>query len=360
MLFFLFTFILCAVILSNINKKLLYNDLFWLSMSWIFIIGTNLFSGVGWSYETSIEVYVFIAICFVSYVLGRRLSFARMPRRIFLQETNNNKIKLYILVGYIGLLLFVADYIRLNGVNAIQKSSYEISIFGSVGSLFIPVLLVQGLYLISEKLDRKGTISVGGVLLLLSYSVPCILNSGRESFLYVAIGFLVIYSYKKRDSKLDLHRFNLKKAGMTVVFILISVCLLGVIINISIGRYSNTQVSTFLATHDVSEKTIEEANKWGAFSNIYYNLLSYFGHQIPFLNFILKEYRGPYLFGMYEFNIISRRLPSFLGLDYRLVGQQLRVLFIKTGASFSGSWQTGLGSLVIDFSKYTTPIILEA
>ena len=57
---------------------------------------------------------------------------------------------------------------------------------------------------------------------------------------------------------------------------------------------------------------------------------------------------------MYELNIISRRLPTVLELDYKLGSAALNML---AGGRFRGDWQTVLGSLIVDFGKILTPII---
>lgn len=138
-------------------------------------------------------------------------------------------------------------------------------------------------------------------------------------------------------------------------FIICTVCF---IVHISKERFGDNEVSTFLNTHSVKLAAIREAETWGNFEFLYYNIASYFSHQLSFLEFIFKEYHGPYMFGMYELNIISRRLPTILDLDYNLVYQQLRQLYLLNGVSYSGDWFTILGSLIVDFGRFGSIVFM--
>lgn len=63
---------------------------------------------------------------------------------------------------------------------------------------------------------------------------------------------------------------------------------------------------------------------------------------------MFHEYSGPYMYGMFELNILSRRLPKFLGLDYTLVSNTVKYL---ANGRFKGDWFTIIGSLIVDFGK---------
>lgn len=193
--------------------------------------------------------------------------------------------------------------------------------------------------------------------MLTLYTIPCLLNSGRESILYVIIGVISIFGFdgyfKERKS---LRYINIRAFLRTISIAIIILLAFLFIIRISTKRFGSNEITTYLNTHNVSKLTIDQASKWGTLSFLFWNFISYFGHQIPFLEFIIQEYKGPYMLGMYEFNIVSRRMP-FSRLNYNLVYTQLQSLYLNTGQSFSGSWQTVLGSFIIDFTLWGTPIV---
>lgn len=349
---------ICAILLAIKlkGKKIIYNENAWLTMWWLLILGVYFTCGVKWDYELSKETFAFIILCYVAYLIFRFLGMKiKKNRSSYSKILSLNNLKKYEFIGYLGIILFLIDFLRLNSLGSITKASYNISIIGSIGILLIPVLLVLGLYYLTYNLIAKQKISIKAIFMLILYTVPCIINSGRESILYILIGVCVVYAYYS-DFK-DKRIFTFKSLKTRILFVV--GCSIGIltIINISFSRYTSTEVNTYLNTHYVPVNIQEEAKSLGHFEFLYYNILSYFDNQIPFLEFVFKEYKGPYMFGMYELNIVSRRLPKVLELDYRLVMQQLKKLFMINGVNFSGSWQTVLGSLIFDFGRIGTPIV---
>lgn len=331
------------------GNKILFNDIFWMFVFWGLIIGVYCFSGVKWKYSISVGLILFLIVSFVSFMAGRSYG-AKKRVKLFFKETSIANQQLFCFIGLLGVVLFSIDYIRLNGLFSI-KSGYDISIIGSIGNLMIPILLVLGLYMFATTLITTGRINIKALFLLVAYSVPCILNSGRESLAFVVVGIAAIYGYYAKHNPVSHRYVNIKKLLRTIMIIAAVIGVLCFVVHISKERFGDNEVSTFLNTHNVSATAKDEAEQWGDFEFLYYNISSYFSHQISFLEFMLKEYKGPYMFGMYELNIISRRLPGFLGLDYMEVSRQLRNLYGQVGVSYSGDWFTVLGSFIVDFGR---------
>lgn len=350
MTIFLIAFVI-AITFSIVKSgnKILFNDIFWMFVFWGLIIGVYFFSGVTWKYNVSVGLILFLTISFISFMAGR--SYGTKKRvKLFSKETSIVNQKLFCFIGLLGVVLFSVDYIRLNGFFSI-KSEYKISIIGSIGNFMIPILLVLGLYMFASTLIVTGKINIKALLLLAAYSVPCILNSGRESLAFVVVGIAAIYGYYAKHNQVSYRYVNIKKMLRKIMIIAIVIGVLFFVVHISKERFGDNEVSTFLNTHNVSAIAKGEAERWGDFEFLYYNIASYFSHQISFLEFMFKEYKGPYMFGMYELNIISRRLPDFLGLDYMSVSRQLRNLYGQVGVSYSGDWFTVLGSFIVDFGR---------
>ena len=355
MKFFLLIYIIGVIFcIVKTNKKIFINEIFWLLVWWILIIGIYFTANVKWKYSMSIFTAFFIAYCFVILVLARKYGM-KSNVKIFSVKPNTTVLKMSIFLGLFGDFLFIIDYLRLNGINSSLKSSYDISLIGGIGSIFVPILLVNGLYYLAKDIKENKKISIMPICLLGAYTIPCILNNGRESLLYVIIGVISIYGYTCNFD--DVKKIDYQKTLKNLLLFFLILIIMNFILKISQDRFGENEISTYLNTHNVSPDTITEAKKWGKLEFLYYNFISYFGHQIPFLEFVLKEYDGPYMFGMYEFNIISRRLPSFLDLDYRSVGLKLKYLYSANGESFSGCWQTVLGSFVFEFGKFGVPVI---
>lgn len=350
MTLFLIVFLLLIIFVNiKTNYRILNNEIFWLFVFWGLIVGVYIFSGVEWRYSVSIELMIYLSVCFLAFFIGRKYGYSKTSHRCYNDFPKIN-IKPYCIMGISGVVIFSIDYIRLNGLFA-SKSGYNISIIGSLGNLMVPLLLVLGLYIFSKSLIKYDKVSMKGILLLVLYSIPGILNSGRESVAFIFIGVASIYGYYAKFNNKSFRFINIKKIVTKLLIVIFTLGVLLLIIHISKERFGTNEVSTFLNTHNVSPAAIHESKSWGDFEFLYYNISSYFSHQLSFLEFILKEYNGPYMFGLFELNIISRRLPRILELDYNLVSQQLRQLYILNGVSYSGDWFTIFGSFIVDFGR---------
>lgn len=358
-LFIISFLVVCFGLIYKSNYKYLCNELFWFVALWVFIFGVYFASRVNFgSYGLSLELIIFLVIIFTSFFLGRKKAFQRKTYKVF-QTDEEQKTWIFPLIGVTGVLMLLFDIWRLNGISAIiereagVKGDYSLSIIGIVGSLMVPILLVEGLYLIASKIKHRNSISIPGLLLLFIYIIPCVLDSGRETILYSIIGILSIVGYKSylktplvkpKKNK----RRRLLVGTLSIAFI---AGLLYIMYQISTDRFGETEIRVFLQENDVPSAVMKDAEGWGEFSFLYYNIVSYFGHQVPFLDFIFKDYQGPYMFGMYEFNIISRRLPDSLGLDYMQVYDQIHKLYSTHRTNFGNGWFTVLGSFIIDYGR---------
>lgn len=357
---FILLLLLCVIqAYKKTGFRLFINDVFWIFIWWGLIVGVYLFSGINYGgYGFSFGLVFFLTACITMYSFGRWLGKHTKITSLRNSSLPIRRTRFFKLVAWIGAILFAADYIRLNGLLSSGKTSYNLSIIGTVGNLFIPLLLVMGIHEFIECLQNKRKISISAIVMLCGYSLPCVLNSGRESIIYIAITLLAAFSYAKINAD-DLHIKVFK--NHRTKYLILGLLAIGFIFlyKITVKRFGENEISVFLYYHDLPADRIELAEKFGDFKFIYYNVISYFSHQIPFLDFTLQTYSGPYLGGLYELNIISRRLPAFLGLDYRLVNKQLSVLLSSYGVQryFSGGWNTVLGSLIFDFSAWGAPFV---
>lgn len=360
----IFILIFITVFLISVIRtggRILCNEIFWLILFWCFIIGVFFFGGVKYgTYGTSIVLYLFLFICTVAFILGRNKGYNSVKKADNSPVIEIHTTRLTIL-GIIGLLLYVFDVFRLNGLlflfeDSSTKATFKTSFWGGVGSIFIPILLVQGVYLFTKDLAYKNRINVYAIFLLLLYTLPCVFHTGREAILYIIIAITAAYGYKQIVGFKN-KKHKLRKVIIVFVSILAIAFLFRIIIDISKDRFGLNEIRTFLYKHDVDSKAMVEASRWGDFEFFYYNVLSYFSHQIPFLDFTLQNYDGPYMFGLFELNIITRRLPDFLGIDYNKVFEKFGYLYRTKGITFSGGWNTVLGSLICEVGWIGTIIL---
>lgn len=330
----------------------LCNEVFWISLFWILCIGTYLTGGVNYgTYGFSIPLLIFLSLCFVSFSMGRKKG---LRYKVYALKSSNYSVnRKFVFLAILGVLLYLYDLLSHNSLTDLLiseegKKEIELSFIGTIGVFIMPLSLVLGLYYFTLDLVTKHRISASAIILLVSYTIPAAITGGRESILFVVIGIIssLVYARKKGLSFTvsDKSKNRVLLLGATVALILVYA-----IYQLSTSRFGEVQTRVFLLENNVSGKTIEDSARWGAFEFLYYNILSYFCRQIPFLDFTLQNYEGPYLFGFFELNILSRRLPDSFGLNYVDVFDQLGYLFNKHHVSFGRGWFTVLGAFICDF-----------
>lgn len=351
---FMTVFVIVAVLwVRKTHLNALHNEVFWFICSWTLIIGVHFASGVEWGYSVSFSTGTYIALCLILFLGFYGLG---IHSKVVIKQTSTIDGKKYRIIkglGWAGSVCYIFEFIRLNGISIGRKISYQISFLGSLSTIFISILLVCGLYEFGKNFIENKKIKVSTILELIGYAVPSMVNSGRESLLFVMIGVISMLGYSINQRNITEGK-NFFLSFRKIITIVTSLLIFGVIgyifLYISIGRFDSNDINSFLVKQTVPKSLINEALKFGEYDFLYYNFVSYFGHQLPYLEYVVQHYNGPYLGGLYELNIISRRLPSVLGLDYRLV-------YKSVDSVFSGGWQTIIGSFIFDFTKYLTPFV---
>lgn len=346
-------------LLKKSNGQLLGSEIFWLSSVWGLCIGTSLLGGVKYSvYGFSWHFFVFFCPCVLAFITGRQKGL-RTHVAVFSSFDISHVVSYkFLLLGLLGAFLYLYDCFRLNGLYTLLfeeggRKTIQLSMLGIIGALLLPLTLLQGLSLFARELLYNRIFSFKSFLVLLAYALPSTITGGRESLLYCIIGMLSIYGFRllKRSKEQPIQYKSTRKQKKWKHYFLLVGCISLVswlVYEISTKRFSANDVNYFLYINDVSQDVQDDAELWGKFSFIYYNILSYFGHQISFLDFTIKHYEGPYLFGFFEFNIFARRL----GIDYLVVFENIGKLQSQYGmTALQGTWNTILGSFICDFGR---------
>lgn len=354
--------IVIAIIAYRSNLRVFYNDVFYLIIWWVLILGIYKISGVQYgTYNITLKNFVFLFACFGIYFLGRYFGShtigeikGKKIKTIQKREYNYLKLKkqinMFICIGIIGVFVYSFDFVRLNSLKKGGRD-YNISIFGTIGNLLVPALYVSTMYMLSINLKEKRKIKISTIILLVLYCIPNAINSSRGFITWSIIGVIVTFSSYYNFNKCNIKELSINVIVRRIMYLVSAFVLVGIFLYISEKRFTFGDISNYLNQHYVPKRTINEANSWGVYSFFYYNIISYFGHQIPFLEYVLENYSGEHYWGLYEFNIIARRVPIL----YMRMKDSISY-YIPT--VFSASWETWIGSLYIDFGYIGTIIIL--
>ena len=359
--FFLVYIIAIVFIILKSHYRMLFNDMFWLGLSWVLSVGMYFFSGIKWDYPLSIFSAFYIGLCFVLFAFFRTQGINTSVRLV--KSPGKKKVPIpagaYFVMGILGSCVYIWDYIRNNGV-LVTKANYEISILGSIGNLFLPASLVLGLYHFAISFVNEKKISIRAILCMAVYVIPCIINGGRETILYLAVSVAAIMGYSMWKNRVSTKsRKNLKSFISKVIIAIVVIVLANIVINVSNNRFGADVGNFYFRTLNAPESLHREAELFGSAKNIYQNIVFYFAHQLSRFEVVMQEYHGPYLLGMFELNIISRRLPAVFELDYQLVSEEMHRIMrgVQEGGLLRDGWSTILTSLIFDFGKWLTPLI---
>ncbi|SCH91618.1 Uncharacterised protein [uncultured Clostridium sp.] len=358
----MFTFLLiwtgCILIYSFSRKwENLGNVDFWLLVWWALVLGITITTNVKWIHKPSIISYGYFTLCFVIFYVGRVIG----KKTVQICDAKEEDIPIcqlhiYKYIAFIGLAMFVFDYVRINGLGYSTRT-YEISFIGALGNLVIPILLPLGLYELGNGIKNVNKLSLGGIVSLLGYALPGLISHGRESVVFVGIAAVAVISMCMIKSGKGLS-IAPKYRKYIVMCGLAGALIFYFLLQRTRVRFTANDVSTFVYYHPLPESSKREVQSWGVFSTLYYALAWYFGTQLPYLEFILRRYTGPFVIGAYEFNIISRRFPASWKLNTAVVSSAQRVLFKKYGESFNALWPGFAGTLIFDFGKIGTIIVI--
>lgn len=338
---------------------LLSNELLYITFWWWLPIILYFSTGVQWyAYNTSTYAVTYYIIAYFLLILSRKIGIKykfviNTPKYEGGGTTDDNltinekRINRFLLIGLLGTLVYIVDYLNHNSIT--KDSRYSVlTVWGTLGSFFCPILLTVGFYLVAHSLTEEKKISIKGLLCLILYLLPNTLNSGRESLFVVFVGLLVVYSISNADKKgvkQYLQRSDLSKYILLgVVFLTI----VGIMVVVSASRFGNLESTAFLLRARLPDSLKQTLDNLRITKYLAYNTISYFAQQVPYFSFVYDNYNGPYYFGLYELNILSRRLPS---QSFYNGNNIISRVIDSVPTVFSHGWPTGMASLIYDFGK---------
>ena len=340
------------------KRNMLGNELTYITFWWWLPIVLYFSTGVQWyAYDSSTYAISYYIIAYFLLVLSRQIGMKYKfvinaknwggGTTYELLTINEKRINGFFLIGLIGVLLYIVDYLNHNSIT--KDSRYSVlTIWGTLGFFFCPILLTVGFYLVAHCLIEEKRFSIKGLFCLILYLLPNTLNSGRESLLIVFVGLLVIYSISTADRKGIKQYFKRSDLSKYILIGIALVIIVGVMVVVSASRFGNLEANAFLLRARLPEGLKQKLDSLRVTKNLAYNFISYFAQQVPYFSFVFDNYSGPYYLGLYEMNILSRRLPS---RSFYNGNNIISRVISGVPTVFSHGWPTGMASLIYDFGK---------
>lgn len=347
--------------------KLVLNKYFWLFASWMICLLLYFFSGIKYTFNLTLISFGYILLTLFLFVTGNFVS-----KKLNINFINNFKINEYnkkinffpLFIASLISTIFYVVYILINndikfgftrnvGTNAVTT----ILLFISASSLII------WLYELAYSLFNDKGISWYGLFSAVLFNIPGLVISGRDALIIFLITTFIVFIYCGNYAIKKLKQSGKIFKRILICSILILVIILIYLIFLSNNRYGenkNAALDMFewsagCEFPDYLENFNEKVPSVGDFIN---NIIFYYSSQISKFAFIFDNYKGPYLYGFYQLHYISRRLPESWGIQYSVVGEQLKELTTNAGVpGIRVMWETALGYSIYDFGRLGTLIV---
>lgn len=367
--FAVFAVSFCTLI-KYFREKIVLNDLFWLISFWIFAFGIYSTSGIYYRVRISTETIAYMIIVFICYTVGRFIGCKRSITIYLGRYSEGENISEFtrgwFWIGIISFCVYVLDLFHNNKVIWGVKTKLQFSVFGKASIYIIPVLASVWLYELGNSLKKKEKISVRGWISLLLYCLQMVLSSGRMNIVMIMIAsmaeMIYIHFLPFNTNANTQTNFKEKKTHQKFIFIglILVLIILAYFIFLSNTRYGNEMIEMFeyASGCKISEQTIRILKHTGEFSSLLLNGMYYFSHQLSKLEIIFKSYKGPYLYGAYQFNFFEKFFELF-GMNvnhfYSSINKMLSAYKLQ---GLNSGWDTAIGSSIYDFGRLGTLIFV--
>lgn len=355
---FLGAFILiCKLLFWKRATNNIINPAVWLFVSWLLISGLYFFSGIQYFYRIEIMTYLYLAfagILFYSfYLLGLCIKLNRGGIKIDLEDNYSNHKRKYLYISLFGLAFYIFDIFRHNSFTlGMRNLNLNVSIIGTVGSFMANASLFLWLYELAYAMNKNVKLKLSAWLPLGIYLFPNIVVGGRQSFVIAFISSFCIYQFSQRDAKKKNRKYRYKnKIVYSFLFLLISFTIYNRVIienrsaNINMNRHYQV-----VLRNEVSAETEEILQKTGVFQDAFLQGIQYYSQEINGFAVVFQEYDCMPLWGMYELQYISRRLPASLELDFNLAREEVERISFQQGTRAT-LYRTALKDFILDFGR---------
>lgn len=375
---FLIIFIIFIIILlkKQDGYKIIFNEIFWIITPWTVCLILYFISGIKYQYNLNFFSTAYIVLFWVLFLLGRFLAYkikinheknineeSNKQKNEIIEYNFSKKINLLplFIISFIACIIYTIYMISTNDIIIGITRNVKTDAFTTVMLFFSSSSLIIWLYELSYSILNEKKITIYGIISAIIYNLPVFLISGRDALIIFLIATLIIFIYCKNfRKKVMKQESNISKKYLKISIIAIIIILLYLFV-ISNNRYGSNNDSIInmyqFASGAEFPEYLVKINNLGSLGKLFVNFIFYYTSQFSKFSLIFQNYNGPYLFGFYQLQIISRHLPLDSPLNYYLVTSQISQ--ITTNAGISGMrvlWETSLGYFIYDYGKFGTLI----
>lgn len=355
---FLVVYILvCKILFWKRAENNIINPVVWLFVSWLLIFGLYFFSGIRYFYKIEWNTYIYIIFAGILfnffYLIGYCFKFDKDGVEINLEDCFSNHKKKYWIMSLLGLGLYIFDVNRLNSVTlGMRNLNLNVSMIGTIGSFLANASLCLWLFELGNAINKNIKLKVSSFLPLGIYLLPNMIVGGRQSFVIALISSYCVFRFSLRMEARRQNEYQYKK-NIVYGFLLLFVCFYFYNTIIIKNRSINIDMSRHyevILKNEVSNETEKIIEKTGVFQDSLLQILQYYSQELNGFAVVFQEYDHTPLWGMYEMQYISRRLPASLELDFNSAREEVERISSQQGTRAT-LYRTALKDFILDFGR---------
>lgn len=350
--------VMVVLIIKKMNDVQLVSPLFWLLVTWGFVFVAWLFSGLKYNYEISNNAFVYILfniMCFgVSYFVSFHTKWGKKEKK-YKNTDGRVNLQVAVIISVLGMLLCLGTHLSASGFTfGARDDDFSASFLSNIGTYASLLGLYVWIYCLIDSIVNDNTLKIHHFVCLIAGVSGSLVTGNRWGVFYALFSTLLAYLYGLKLNKK--YKYN-KYVVFGVLFIVIAaVFYFDYVIKVRFGvRDMITMYNNVFNTY-MSKDTLVMLDHIGPFRRIVEQMIYYFSQEISWFGQIYDSYDFGLSYGAYEFHYIARRFGS-LATMYN----DACINVSNVGSNYAiraGVYRTVLGSLIVDFGKRGTCVIV--
>lgn len=352
-------------IISKKGYKLIVSELFWIIFPWSICFILYFWGGITYTFNLSFGSVFYILAFWGCFMLGRYIKIKKDKAKNIDEKPKpdyEKKINLLPLffISLVSVIIYTVSIILTNDINFGVTRNINT---GAINTFFLflsNASLIIWLYELAYSLVNDKKMPLFAYVSFFIYSVPALLISGRDAIMLIAISTVITFLYAGNFAINELNKEGKTFKKLIKLISIAFVIILFYFVFLSSNRYGNYMIGLFewSAGARFSDDLIFISNNGGTVGSFFLNGLYYYSSQLSKLSFVIDNYDGPYLGGLFQFHYISRRLPMDWNLNYTMVTTAASNLANANGIpGLFNIWDTVIGYFIYDFGRIGSLVV---
>ncbi len=255
--------------------------------------------------------------------------------------------KIYSLIVFLGAIIFLVDFMIRNIGNT--QSLHTEAVLSKVGVLAKICLLLGIVVWLGElayAVQNNKKPSIVGCLAAISYFIPALLTSGRQSFLIFIIATLAIFMYSLNQQKQYKYLKQLIFLGIAAVFVIV-----GFSVFVAMTRqvvYNKANLFERMFNCSIPEQTKKIFSLMGPIGMLLCEVISYYSHELPMFQVFLDNWNSAPMLGTSQFPLISTNISQNSMFSHTAMWDKLNIMSEEANV-YAHVWRTISADCIIDF-----------